>query len=105
MNSVSQIMITRVGLISHGLPHCQHKHPYDVSSSCTWDKPIFSGILSAVARRSPLTAVVLAAAVVLPDDLGLSSFHSEGVSRMRATTSLNASVTQMWALIESIPKW
>ena len=58
-----------------------------------------------VARRGPLTAVVLAAAVALPDDLGLSPFHSEGVSMMRVTTSLNAPVTQMWALIESIPKW
>jgi hypothetical protein len=46
-------------------------------------------MLSAVPRRGPLTAVVLAGvATVLPDDLGLFSFYSKGASMIRATTSL-----------------
>ncbi len=53
---------------------------------------MFPGMLSAVSRRAPLAA---AAAVALGDDLGFSSRHSEGVSMMRTTTSLNVSVTPM----------
>jgi hypothetical protein len=62
---------------------------------------MFPGMLSAVSRRGPLTALVLTAAVVLPDDLGLSSFHIEGVSMIRATTSLNASVTPSAVLADA----
>jgi hypothetical protein len=53
-------------------------------------------MLSAVSRRGPL-----AAAAVLPDDLGFSSFHSEGVSMMRVTTSSNASVTPTAVLADA----
>ena len=54
-------------------------------------------MLSAVSRRGPLTA----AAAVLPDGLGISSFHSEGVSMMRVTTSWNASVTPTAVLADA----
>jgi hypothetical protein len=58
-------------------------------------------MLSAVSRRGPLAAAVVLAAAVLPDDLGFSSFHSEGVSIMRVTTSLNASVTPTAVLADA----
>lgn len=69
---------------------------------------MFPGILPSVC--GPLVATVVlarpvaAAAAVLGDDLGLSSLHSEGVSMMRATTSLNASVTPTAVLADDSTK-
>ena len=57
-------------------------------------------LAAVVVLVDPLTA----AAAVLGEDLGFSSRHSEGVSMMRVTTSLNASVTPTAVLADASTK-
>ena len=57
-------------------------------------------LLALVVLADPLRAP----AARLGDDLDFSSRHSEGVSMMRATTSLNASVTPTAVLADASTK-
>lgn len=77
----------------HGIVGSRNDVPPNVSSSFTGDRSIFPSMLSPA--RDLLAPVMLAhplaaPAALLGDDLDFSSRHSEGISMMRATTSLNA---------------